>query len=186
MIRELLENTRSYRRYDESIPLTEEDLRAIAEAVRLVPSAGNLQRIRVAFVNDALQNAEVFATLGFAAYLKDWKGPEAGERPVGYAVLMTESEPDVNLAIDIGIAAEAMLLTARERGFGGCMFRSFNKEPLSAILGKDGYTPVLVISFGSPAEKVVIEDIKNGDVKYYRDAEDTHRVPKRTVDEILI
>ena len=186
MIEELLLKTRSYRRYDENRGLTEDDITAIAGAVRLVPSAGNLQRVRIAFVNDTLQNAEVFSTLGFAAYLKDWDGPSDGERPVGYAVLMTERDPDVNLAIDIGIAAEAMLLSAMERGIGGCIFRSFNKERLSEILKRDGYTPVLVISFGYPSEKVVIEDIKDGDVKYYRDADGTHRVPKRTLGELLI
>lgn len=186
MIKELLLKTRSYRRYDENRAMTEEDIRAIAEAVRLVPSAGNLQRVRVAFVNDTLQNEEIFSTLGFAAYLKDWDGPAVGERPVGYAVLMTEREPDVNLAIDIGIAAEGMLLSAMERGIGGCIFRSFNKERLSEILKKDGYIPALVISFGCPAETVVIEDVKNGDVKYYRDTDGVHHVPKRSTDDILI
>ncbi|MBQ7363423.1 MAG: nitroreductase family protein [Clostridia bacterium] len=186
MIKELLLKTRSYRRYDENIALTDADVEAIAEAVRFVPSAGNLQRIRIAFVNETLQNAEVFETLGFAAYLKDWRGPSAGERPVGYAVLMTEGEPDTNLAIDIGIAAEAMLLTAMERGIGGCIFRSFKRERLSEILNRDGLTPVLVISFGRPAEQVVIEDIKDGNVKYYRDDGGVHHVPKRTLDDILV
>jgi len=185
MIKELLKKTRSYRRYDENIALTEDDIRAIAEAVRYVPSAGNLQRLKIAFVNDSLQNQEVFSTLGFAAYLKDWDGPECGERPSGYAVLMTEGEPDTNLAIDIGIAAEAMLLTAMERGIGGCIFRSFNRARIADILKRDGLSPVLVISFGYPAERVVIEDVKDGDIKYYRDEEGTHHVPKRSLEDIL-
>ncbi len=186
MIKELLVRTRSYRRYDENIALTESDVRAIAEAVRFVPSAGNLQRIRIAFVNNSLQNNEIFSTLGFAAYLKEWKGPEPGERPVGYAVLLTEGEPDINLAMDIGIAAEAMLLTAMERGIGGCIFRSFNRERLSEILKKDGLTPALVISFGHPSEEVVLEDVKDGDIKYYRDDAGIHHVPKRSLDDILV
>ncbi len=186
MIRELLMDTRSYRRYDENTALTDADIYAIAEAVRFVPSAANLQRVKVAFVNNALQNDEIFSTLGFAAYLKEWKGPTIGERPVGYAVIMTESKPDVNLAIDIGIAAEAMLLTARERGIGGCIFRSFDPTRVSEILGKDGLIPALVISLGRPTERVVIEDLKDGDIKYYRDEDGVHHVPKRSVEDILV
>ncbi len=186
MMKELLEITRSYRRYREDMQIEEKTLRRIAEAVRYAPSAANLQRVRVAIVNDSLQNKAVFDTLGFAAYLKDWKGPREGERPAAYAVIMTATEPDVNLAIDVGLAAEAMILTAREEGIGACLFRSFNKETLSSILGREGYTPVLVISLGYPAEKVVIDEVKNGDIKYYRDENDVHHVPKIPLDEIII
>jgi nitroreductase len=109
-----------------------------------------------------------------------------GERPVAYAVLMTATDPDVNLAIDIGLCAEAMILTAREKGIGACLFRSFNKDKLSEILSKDGYIPVLVISLGYPAEEVVIDEVKNGDIKYYRDENDVHHVPKLSLSELLI
>ena len=186
MVSELLKITRSYRRYDEKRRIDDNTLRTIAEAVRYAPSAANLQRVRVAIVNDSLQNKEVFDTLGFAAYLNDWKGPEDGERPAAYMVLMTASEPDVNLAIDIGLSAEAIILSAREMGIGACLFRSFNKDKLSLILGRDGYSPVLVISLGYPSEEVVIDDMKDGDVKYYRDANDVHHVPKLPVSEIII
>ena len=42
------------------------------------------------------------------------------------------------------------------------------------------------MAFGYPAETVIIEDMKDGDVKYYRDEEDRHIVPKRTLDELII
>lgn len=186
MLKELLEKTRSYRRFDENRAISDADMRAIASAVRLCPSAANLQRVRVALVNGAEENESVFKTLSFAAYLKDWEGPAVGERPTAYAVLMTERDPDVNLGIDIGIASEAMLLTAREMGIGGCIFRSFKPEVLSDILGKDGYVPVLVIAFGYPSEEVVIEDVKDGNIRYYRDGAGVHHVPKLPLDEIII
>ena len=186
MIKDLLKNTRSYRRFDGNRCICDEDINDIIDAVRYCPSAANLQRVRVKIVNESSQKDTVFDDLSFAAYLKDWNGPELNERPSAYLVLMTECELDVNLAIDIGICAEAMLLTAREKGIGGCMFRSFNKDSLSKKLSAEGYIPALVIALGYPSETVVIDDVKNGDIKYYRDSEGVHHVPKLSLPEIII
>lgn len=186
MIKELLESTRSYRRYDEKRKIDRHELLDIAEAVRLCPSAANLQRIRLALVSDEGECEGVFDTLAFAAYLRPWVRPEKGERPVAYIVIMTECELDTNLSIDVGIAAEALMLTARERGIVGCMFRSFNRENLTRVLGKGGYIPALVISLGYPGERVVLEDARDGNIRYYRDDEDTHHVPKLPLDTIVL
>ena len=186
MLKELLLKTRSYRRFDESRRISDEDLLSLAEAARLCPSAANLQRIKLAFVNESLQCEKVFKTLGFAAYLKDWDGPVSGERPSAYAVLMSRTAPDINIGIDAGLVAEAVLLSAQEKGIGGCIFRSFNPAELDLALGKEGYTPILVIALGYPAERVVLEDVKDGDIKYYRDADGVHHVPKYPVEEYII
>ena len=186
MLKELLEITRSYRRFDGNRSISDSELREIAACVRLCPSAANLQRVRVKIVNDSLQNEVVFSELSFAAYLKDWKGPEEHERPVAYFVLLTEREPDVNLAIDVGICAEAIVLSARERGIGACMFRSFNKDSLSQKLGTEGLIPALVIAFGYPAETVVLDEARDNDLKYYRDADGVHHVPNLSLDDIVI
>ena len=45
---------------------------------------------------------------------------------------------------------------------------------------------VLVIALGRPVETVVLEDRpRGGSIRYYRDAEQTHHVPKRTVAELI-
>ena len=43
-----------------------------------------------------------------------------------------------------------------------------------------------MIALGKPKETVVLEDIRDNDVKYYRDADGVHHVPKRTLEEILL
>ena len=182
----LLEKTRSYRRFQENRPISSDDLRDIISAVRLCPAAANLQRVRIAPVTEPEQCEKVFENLGFAAYLNDWKGPAEGERPVAYLVIMTEKKPDVYLAVDAGIAAEAMLLVARERGIGGCLFGSFTADGIHAAIGREGYEPVLVIALGYPAEEVVIEDVIDGNIRYYRDENGVHHVPKRGIDEIIV
>ena len=184
MVLELLEKTRSYRRFDESRGISREDLLQIVGAMRLCPSAANLQRLRAVIVEGTDEDG-VFDTLAFAAYLRPWVRPDVGERPTAYVVIMSEKDADVTLGIDIGIAAEAMLLTAREKGIGGCMFRSFDKDRLSALLKREGYIPHLVIAFGYPSETVVIEDAEES-LRYYRDEAGVHHVPKLGVDKLII
>ena len=186
MLSELLLKNRSYRRFDESCEIPKEVLVSLTEALRYTASAANLQRVRVLYVTEKEERAKVFDTLGFAAYLKDWDGPSPGERPTAYAIIMTEDEPNSILSIDVGLAAQSMLLTACEAGFGGCIFGGFSKDKLLNIVGIEGYTPSIVIALGKPSETVRITDMLEGDVKYYRNELDEHIVPKRSIEELSL
>ncbi len=186
MLHDLILKNRSYRRFDEGHHLTKEDLLPLIDAACLSPSAGNLQRIRYAVVTEKKLCDALFEKLAFAAYLKDWAGPEEGERPAAYLVLFTEKAPDATLGIDIGIASEAILLSAVERGLGGCVIRSFGKEATDALFSVPGWHPELVIALGVPRECVRLTEVKDGDIRYYRLPDGTHMVPKRSLDEVLI
>lgn len=181
----LIAKTRSVRRYKQSEKVSLKKLSYIAEAARFVGSAGNRQRLRLLLVNDERCDL-IFNEIKFAANL-DWNGPEEGQRPAAYIVVMTDQEPDVNLSIDIGLAAQAMLMTATEEGLGGCMFRSFNREKLGKLLGKEPYMPALVISLGTPDEVVILQDVRaDGNLSYYRDRYDHHMVPKISSETIVL
>jgi nitroreductase len=186
MIKELIKNNRSYRRFYQEREIKREVLLDLVDSAACSASAGNLQRIRYALINSKEKNALVFDSLAFAAYLKDvWSGPTPDEQPSAYIILLTEKKPDVNLAIDMGIAAQSILLTATEQGIGGCIFRSFSSEKISAVIGCDGYSPELVIALGYPSEKVVLTSVKDNDIKYYRDENDVHVVPKYSAEELV-
>ena len=185
MIRELVNKNRSIRRYDNSVKLDGKFLSELVDLGRICPNTGNRQRIRYATVCSEKALGAVREILGFAAYLKDWDGPTAEENPAAYIVLLSEDE-DVNLFIDLGIAAQAILLGAVEAGYGGCIFRSFDKDKLSEILGVDGLAPRLVISLGVPAERVELCEVENGDIRYYRNADGVHFVPKRSLSDVLV
>ena len=46
---------------------------------------------------------------------------------------------------------------------------------------------VYVIAFGYPKEEVVLEDIPaDGDIKYYRDENQVHHVPKKRIEDIVL
>ena len=183
----LIAKARSYRRYKESEKIPMSKLQYLAEAVRVVGSARNAQRLRLLLVNDERCDT-IFENIRFASAL-DWNGPEKGQRPPAYIVIMTEEEPDTNLAIDIGIAAEAILITATEEGLGGCMFRSFDREKLGAALGKAPYMPALVMAIGVPDEVVVLQDVNDSrpnPLAYYRDVYGHHMVPKISLGTLVL
>ncbi len=184
-IKKLISENRSYRRFSQDEIPSEAELLSMIDSARLSPSAGNLQRLRFTPVIRGELSDAVFDTLTFAAYFGGWR-PSESEKPTAYIVIWAEAEPDTNLAIDAGIAAEAILLTARDFGFGGCIFRSIDKKSLTDNLGKAGYIPVVVIALGKPEEAVAVTEVKDGNIKYYRNENDVHCVPKRALRDIII
>lgn len=45
----------------------------------------------------------------------------------------------------------------------------------------------LVIALGKPKEEIVIDDIPaDGDIKYYREENQVHHVPKIVLDDLLL
>jgi len=46
---------------------------------------------------------------------------------------------------------------------------------------------LLTIALGKPKETVVIESLgSDGDTRYWRDSNDVHHVPKRSLDELIV
>ena len=186
---QLVERNRSYRRFREERAVPEATLRELVELARHVPSGMNRQPLKYVLCCGAAINAKVFETVSWAGSLKDWDGPEPGERPAAYIVVLTDTAIKPNTArIDIGIASQTILLGAVEKGLGGCMLGSARSAPLARVLDLDDQFEVsLVIALGEPAETVVLEDAApGGPVTYYREPDGTHHVPKRTATEIIV
>jgi nitroreductase len=186
-VRDLVLKCRSYRRFDEKAEIGLDALRELVDLARHGASAANKQPLKYVLVADPEVRAEVFETLGWAAYLKDWKGPAPGERPTAYIVVLGDKSVAEDFYCDHGIACQNMLLGAVEKGLGGCILASINRKKLAGIIEIPANMDVLLmLALGKPAETVVVEDIKDGDVKYWRDAEGVHHVPKRPLSEIVI
>jgi nitroreductase len=133
-------------------------------------------------------NREIFPTLAWAGYLKGWGGPAEGERPAAYIIILGDTEIRKEFGCDHGIVAQSIMLGAAEKGIGGCMIGSIERERLREVLRiPEQYEILLVLALGYPKEKVVLEEIgPEGDIKYYRDAQDVHHVPKRRLADVIL
>jgi nitroreductase len=188
MIEDIVKANRSYRRFHQDKRIDTSLLRDLVNLARLSPSAANLQPLKYIICSDPELNARVFPTTMWAGYLKDWPGPEEGERPAAYIVILGDTEISKGFGCDHGIAAQSIMLGAAEKGLGGCMIGSIDRETLREVLDIPArYDILLILALGYPKETVVLEDVgPDGDIKYYRDSAGVHHVPKRTMDEIMV
>lgn len=189
LIEHLSNTTRSYRRFRSIYPVTETLMTKWVDNARVTASAANLQPLRYHIVTDKEECAKVYDTLAWAGYLPDWEGPAEGERPTGYIIMAVDSEVASPKAaqIDVGIAAQTIMLASTEEGFGGCMILSFKKKQLmEAVSFPESYEPVLVLALGRPIEDVRLVEVgEDGSIKYYRDENMVHYVPKRKLEDVL-
>ena len=189
MIRELVLKNRSYRRFYQDVAMDLDTLRELADLTRLSASAANLQPLKCILSCDSQKNALIFPHLGWAGYLKGWPGPVEGERPSAYIVILNDTEIESKfLDYDSGIAAHIILLGAIEKSFGGCIIHTIQRQKLQEALKIPArYEIRLVLALGKPKETVKIEPLgPDGDIKYWRDSEAVHHVPKRALDDIII
>lgn len=186
--RQLVLANRSYRRFDQSVSIDKTTLLELVDLARQTASMRNAQPLRYALSWTPIRNQLIFPLLGWAGYLADWGGPKEGEQPTAYIILLGDRTVSQNYSIDPGIAAQTILLGAVEQGLGGCIIGSVNKPKLQEVLGiSERYEPLYVLAIGKPAEKVVLEELPaDGSIKYYRDAQGVHHVPKRSLKDVLV
>ena len=188
MITDLVQANRSCRRFYEDHTVDAKTLEALVDLARLSASGANLQPLKYILSCEPRINAEIFSCLGWAAYLKDWPGPEPGERPSAYIVILGDTTISKEVGVDPGIAGQSMLLGAREKGLAGCMLATINRKDLRKILNIEArYKILLVLAIGKPKEEIVIETVgPDGSIRYWRDAEGVHHVPKRSLQELIV
>lgn len=184
---DLIKKNRSYRRFDQTHQIPRSLLVQLINLARLSASARNQQSLKYYLSNTAELNNKIFPCLGWAAYLSNWDGPQKGEQPTAYIIMLNDVSIAKNHFCDEGIAAQSIMLGAVEQNLGGCIIASVNKSKLATILDLPKHIEVLqVLAIGKPVEKVVVEPMFNKDYKYWRDKEGIHHVPKRDVDELII
>jgi len=184
----LVRMSRSYRRFDADHPIDGQTLRELVDLARFSPTGNNVQPLKFWLSTTPEMNAKIFPHLGWAGSLPNWRGPEEGERPGAYIIILGDREIQLTYGIDHGIAAQSIMLGAAEKGLGGCMIASIKRKALAAELAiPDRYQVLLVLAIGKPVETVVTEPLEpGGEVKYYRDEESVHHVPKRGLRELIV
>ena len=186
MLYDLIRKTRSFRRFKEDETVDQETLRYLVEMARLGGSARNVQPLKYVLVNSPALRAEIFPHLAWAGYLKEWPGPREGERPAAYIVCLLDTSLSQEADCDLGIATQNILLAASGKGLGGCRIASI-APGLREVIGLEDHLQIIqVVALGKPAETVLLEEKGPGeDIKYWRDADQVHHVPKRSLQEII-
>ena len=186
MLYDLIRKTRSFRRFVEDEPIAMETMRYLVDLARLGGSARNVQPLKYVLVNSPALKAKIFPHLGWAGYLKEWTGPQEGERPAAYIVCLLDTRLSKEADCDLGIATQNLLLGAAEKELGGCRIASL-APGLRDVFDLDDHLQVLqVIALGRPAETVFLNEQGPGeDIKYWRDTDQVHHVPKRPLQDII-
>lgn len=167
------------------------DLRTLRDLVdigRITASGANLQPLRYALVSGGEGCARVFPHLKWAGYLTDWDGPEEGERPPAYMIVLSDGGLKPHSSYDPGIAAQTIALAAAEMGLASCMLGAIDRDGIRSALGiPDRYEVLLVIAVGRPAESIVLETVgADGNIRYWRDRSGVHHVPKRSLQDVVV
>lgn len=186
-LHELVRKNRSYRRFCQDERITDKQLLEMIDLARLSASGMNKQALKFVIINSPGDCERVFPSAIWAGYLEGWDGPQEGERPAAYIIILGDKELGTAFGVDHGIAAQSILLGAVEKGLGGCMIGSIRRKELRKDLNiPERYEILLLIALGKPGEEVVIDELQNNDIKYWRDEKGVHHVPKRSLDDILI
>ncbi len=187
MLKELIKKNRSYRRFYKSEKMDRKILEDLIDHARLSPSAKNMQPLKYILSYTEEKNNLIFPHLSWAGYLQDWDGPQEGERPAAYLVILGDRSISENYWADPGIAIQSILLAAVEKGYGGCTFGAINKDGLRQELDIDEKFEILyVLALGKPKEKVKLEKMSGNNLEYWRDKKQIHHVPKRALNDLII
>jgi nitroreductase len=140
---ELMKTRRSIRSF---LPksVRDEDIAEILDAARLAPSGGNRQRWKFIYVKEP-QVLRVVKNCSPGFY---------GNAPVAI-IIGLEGEANTSSStvgiLDVGFAAENILLAAYSLGLGGCAIASFIPQAVKKVIkAPDNFQPILVVSIGYP------------------------------------
>ena len=180
----LLVKNRSTRGYDASYRVRVDQLRRIVAVNTKLASARNRQPLRFRLVT-ADEACKVLPFIRMGAGLKELNLPLEGTEPNAFIIVCSTIEPRNSTFVDLGIAAQSMLLQAVEMGLNGLCIMDFDRQLLVDTLQLQ-YTPLLVIAVGKSAEKIQLVDINEGDDHSYYREDGVHYVPKVVIDDLII
>jgi len=190
MFKDLVIKNRSYRGYDESRNITKEELLEIVDCARLSPSSINGQPFKYYLAWESEQVTAIQGMTKWARALPDMVLPHPGKCPTAFIVICQDTTFEKSLARyqkDVGIVAQTMLLAATEMGLGGCMIGNFGAATVKETLGlSKELAPMLILAIGKPDEEIVLTEVgEDGSIAYYRDENDVHFVPKRSLEDVI-
>lgn len=191
MFLDLVKQARSHRGFRQDRKVTRQELEHLVECARFTPAARNDQVLKYYLAEKPETVAAIQPLTKWAGALAELHLPRKGAEPVAYIVICLDGSLAENPAPyqrDMGIVAQTILLAAAEMGLNGCMIGSFAAGELREKLGlPEAIKPQLLLALGEGTDRIVMTDVgEDGSTTYYRDAEDIHYVPKRTLEQLIL
>jgi nitroreductase len=180
----LLKRNRSFRGYDRSVEVDRGQLLEMVKTATWVASGMNAQPLRFRLVNGD-EAAKVHPLVKLGAALPEEHLPHPGEEPSAYIVICSTVEENRIVDMDLGIAAQSILLKATEMGLGGIFILNFTAAAVQAALSLQ-MKPLAVLGIGKPAERVFLMPCNAGDPLAYYRKEGVHYVPKIKVEDLIV
>ena len=180
----LLHRNRSYRGYDPSRVVTREELMTMVEATTLVPSGRNQQALRYRLVTEE-DSGKVLPLIRLGGALPELHLPFPGTEPRAFLVICSTVPENPLIDIDLGIAAQSLLLKAVEMGLNGIMIRAFDAVKLQEALALP-LKPLLVVAIGKGAEDVFLKPVNAGESLTYYRKDGVHFVPKLKAEDLVV
>ena len=154
-----IRNRRSVRKYA-ATPIPAEVLQRMKDALRLAPSACNIQPWRFVLVTDSTLRKEIAKAAGDQGFL--------AEAPV---VVIGVGFPDEayqhmggygnSVDVDIAIAIDHLTLAAAAEGLGTCWIGAFSEEPVKKLINAKANTKIVAMTpLGYPADPAMIHPVE--------------------------
>ena len=180
----LLEKNRSHRSFDSTFKVRTDQLRRIIEVATKIPSARNQQVLRFRPVLED-EAHKVLPHIRLGGALPELHLPEKGSEPNAFIVICSTVPEERYVSVDMGIAAQSMLLQAVEIGLNGICIGAFDRGAVQRELSLD-LEPLLVLAIGRGTDNIrMVEINENENHSYYR-RDGVHYVPKVSLEELII
>ena len=182
----IMEKNRSYRGYDQSLVVKREMLERIVAVNTKIASAKNQQVLRFKLVTKDTGADIIVQNMKLGGLLPELHLPFPGTEPEAF-IIICSMVPETKLVdIDLGIAAQSMLLKATEMGLNGIMIGAFNKAKITEAFDLP-YEPLLILAIGKCNETIKLQAVDAGDkLAYYRDTDGVQYVPKIRWEQLII
>ena len=168
---------------DKAVPFAA--LKKCVNAARLSPTARNVQYLHFIAVNDKKQVERLNSAVRFGGVVRE-KGRKHSEEARAFIIIVAETgQSNDYTKMDVGIAAEAIVLAAWEQNIGSCIMGAIERERIKGILSiPNEYEVSIAIAMGYPKEKPVVETLTK-DSFYWIDGKGTLHIPKRSLEQVL-
>lgn len=185
-LKDLITQSRTTRRFDKDFEVTLGDLRELVELSRICSSAMNAQPLKYILVTKKDDVLKLARNSTWAGALPEWTQGE-DERPSAFIVVLNDKNLDGYAMFDAGASFAAISLGAKTKGLSVCPLASTDKEVCKRLFNiADNFEVLITIAVGKGAENIKLINAKDGDIRYFRDEKQTHFVPKRTLEDIVI